>query len=158
MEQHIREDKQRLRELEAKEREGILDSLLPMLNKCFRRSKLTHAGPVHEYACINRLPMVRSSKASVHLNQYQLPAIHFIIAPGQFAPYEDCEEPGGLEPVFWFETIFTGELPDKYKNGAYNGIHAVEWVEVDRSEFIAAMDERFREFKANLFSPTTPAW
>lgn len=129
-----------------------------MLNKCFRRTRKTHAGPVHEYACINRLPMVRTARGGISFNRYQLPAIHFMIAPGQFAPYEDCEEPGGLEPVFWFDTLFTGELPDEYKGGACNSTRSVEWVEVDRSEFIAAMEERFREFKANLFSPTTPAW
>lgn len=127
-----------------------------MINKCFRRDKPWPDGNVtHEYICINGLPMVQSTRTSVHLNECQLPAIHFLLCDKTLAPYEK-HEGDGSEPVFWFDTVFTGELPEPYKGRAYNALREPEFVEIDRSEYIWAMEKRFAEFKANLFEPTTP--
>lgn len=156
MEQTLGALNRKLRELQEVERDKILDELQPMLNKCFMKEDRRPDGSVmRHYACINGYPMVRNFKTGQSFNQYQLPAIHFFLGERCFAAYEKDEEGHG-QPVFWFDTIFTGELPDPYKRGATDHLNHKEWVEIDRSVYIAAMERRFSEFKANLFSITTP--
>lgn len=144
-------------DLAKQERELILEDLSKMINKCFvRRIPRPDGTVLSEYVCINGYPMVRNFKTGESFNEYQLPAIHFYIGDKFFVPYENNEEGYG-HPVFWFDTVFTGELPEEYCRGAHNSCRNTPFVECDRSEYITAMEKRFAQFKANLFEPTTPA-
>lgn len=163
MEAQKRELTKEIRGLEQKEREATWDDLTPYINKCFRRRLLkpgvTGWGDVFEYAVIISLPpVVTPLTGSPHMNKYQLPAIHFKYSEVRFVPFTTSDESAGDEEVFWFENVFTGDLPESLKYGAlYNGL-TEEWEEISHSTFIFAAEGRFRQFIKKIFEPTTPAW
>lgn len=140
------------RELEHQQHLNKQRDLQSMVNKCFRR--MINNGTFH-YAVICGVPQEAHTRASVIFNEYQLPAIHFFFSPNRFIEFERTEG-SRSEGAFWFDTIFTGELPEPYTRGAHNAMDRPPWEEVDPCILMDAMDKRYQEMKKKIFEPTTP--
>lgn len=140
------------------ERSHDWDDLTPMINKCFRRKikfppNLDMYG--YEYCTIIGLPPVETTRnGSSHMNKYQLPAMFFRVAP-VFLPF-DTSDHDDYGDVFQYGTVFTGDLPEKYRNGALNNGLEEPYEECSRFDYINAAESRFREFIRKIFEPTTP--
>lgn len=115
------------------------DSLIAMVGKTFKRHL---GGGLWEYVIICNPPTELVIDRSVHINNYQLPALHFYYNPNHIVGYER-EERSHEHPPIWFESVFTGVLPEPYKNGY--AIREVFYEEIPNEEFESARIKRLDE-------------
>ena len=121
-----------------------------MVGKCFR--KVTYDGPigkVWKYMVIVGLPEIETTKFGVTFNPYYLPAINFRLAEDFIYPFENSDS-GDEDDVFFYDSVFTGNLPNEYKLGA-NPTEKEDYVEITKEQFIDAARDRFDEFLEKLF-------
>lgn len=159
MESQRRNITKEIRELEALERNKDWDDLTPMINKCFRR-RIKFPDPTtfgYEYAVVIGLPPVQTDMhGTSHMNKYQLPAMFFSIAPTMFMPFDTADD-DDYGDVFHYGTLFSGDLPEQYRNGAlWSGMNE-PYEECSHTDFISAAASRYKEFIRKIFEPTTPA-
>lgn len=121
-----------------------------MIGKCFR--KVTYdgsLGKVWKYTVIIGLPEIETNRFGVTLNPYYLPAINFRLAEDFVYPFEgsNCSDE---DDVFFYDSVFIGNLPSEYKRGA-RPTENEDYVEISKEIFMDAARVRFSEFLEEIF-------
>lgn len=113
--------------------DAIAASCRDMIGKCFKRPVVDGKG-TYEYAVISNAPTIlRDRDGSTHINEYQLPSLHFYYNKDHIVAFENSEN-SHEEGILFYSTIFTGLLPDEYRKGN-DFVRDTHWEEITPFDF-----------------------
>lgn len=126
--------------LEADERAARRALLQPLVRKCFRGTiSDTH------YFMFTDVPQETMCRGGVSFNPYCMPAVHFFYSKDKVIPFDTDDE-----AIFWFESVFLGELPPEFRLGAKSPF-GVMWEPCSTEEFCTAFEGRVSQFRKKFF-------